>query len=119
MSEQLPEDRADELRGEYLEISDAISRLQDRLDEIKAEARTLYPRGSYEIGDGGRLTISPNHKFDEELAVAVIPMSLLPLVEKHVPAHDKIDKYACKRELPGRIYDLCMRRQGDDRVSFA
>lgn len=113
-----PEDRAAELRQEYLEISNAIGQMQDRLDEIKAEARTLLPRGSYEIGDGGRVTISPNHRFDEEQARKAIPGPMLPLVMKEVPAHMIIDRFACKSELPKSLYEKCMKRQGEDRVSF-
>lgn len=113
-----PEDRAEELRQEYLAISNAIGQMQDRLDEIKAEARKLLPRGTHEIGDGGRVTISPNHRFDEEQARKAIPGSMLPLVMKEVPAHMIIDRFACKSELPKSLYEKCMKRQGEDRVSF-
>lgn len=119
MSEQLAEDRAEELRQEYLEIADKIAALQDRLDAIKTEVRTLLPRGTHEVGDGGRITISPNHKFDEELARKNIPAPLLPLVMREVPAHYKIDRFACKAELAPSIYAHCMKRQGEDKVSFA
>lgn len=113
-----PEDRAEELRQEYLEIADKVAALQDRLDAIKAEVRTLLPRGTHEVGDGGRVTISPNHRFDEDLARKAIPGPMLPLVMKEVPAHMIIDRFACKNELPRSLYEKCMKRQGEDKVSF-
>jgi hypothetical protein len=114
-----PEDRAEELRQEYLAIQHAIGTMQDRLDEIKAEVRSLLPRGTHEVGDGGRVTISPNHRFDEELARKAIPGPMLPLVLREVPAHMQIDRFACKSELPRALYEKCMKRQGEDKVSFA
>ncbi len=112
------EDRAEELRSEYLDLQAKVFELQERMDAIRAEVRGLLPRGSHEIGDGRRVTISPNHRFNEERAADIIPQQYLPLVIKRVPAHDKIDKYACKRVLPGVVYDLCMVKQGEDRVTF-
>lgn len=109
-------DRIRHLYGEYINLRDKIFELQDRLEGIKAEFRKLG-RGTHELGGGALITISPNHRFDEDEALRAIPEPLIAYVTKHVPAHDRIDKFACKRELPPALYERCMVPQGEDRVN--
>lgn len=102
------------LRKRYLELGAKIEEYETERSTIKARVRQLGA-GTHEVGEG-RFTVSPQKKFDAELAEKVIAGINPDLVE--ACSESKIVSGRVKQLLGDLVYEQCQKPGGEDRVTI-
>lgn len=70
---QVVTDKLTPLRDRYLQLTDAKTKIDAELEEVKAAMRETVPApGTYDAGDG-QVVITANRRFDEKRALELIP----------------------------------------------
>lgn len=103
------------LRKRFLELGAKIEELENERDTIKAHVRRLGA-GIHLVGDG-RVTITPQKRFDPELAEKVltgINPDLVAACSKTVVVAGLVKQF-----LGDLVYDKCQKPGGEDRVTIA
>lgn len=103
------------LRKRYLELGTKIEQYEEERDTIKARIRKLGA-GTHAIGDG-KATVSPQKRFDPELAEKVlvgINPDLVVACSKTVVVSSLV-----KLLLGDLVYEQCQKSSGEDRVTIA
>lgn len=100
------------LRKRYLELGAKIEDYENERDNIKARVRRLGA-GTHPIGEG-RASVSPQRKFDPELAEKVLTEINPDLVR--ACSSLKIDSAKAKSVLSPSLYDQCKKSYDEDRV---
>lgn len=100
------------LRKRFLELAAKIEDYEAEQETIKANIRRLGA-GTHAIGDG-KVTITPQKRFDPELAETVLTGIDPALVVACSVA--KIDSALARKILSPALYDQCKKPGGEDRV---
>lgn len=103
------------LRKRYLELGAQIETYENERAVIKERVRRLG-RGAHPVGDG-KITISPNNRFDPKLAEQVLTEINPDLVA--ACSTTKIDSSLVKKAVGDDIYERCQKAAGDDKVTIA
>lgn len=99
----------DTLVKEYAQLADQRNTIDERLDAIKAELRTLGA-GSHPIA-GLTVTISPNRRIDNERVQTLYPFESHPELYKLAP-----DSKLIRENLPPKVVGSLMTEVGEPRV---
>lgn len=110
----LTPDQLDKTVARYLELDARRNEIVAEQDQIKIALRTQLEPGRHDTPSGQKVTISPNRRFNADLAQSVIPAELLPLVMT-----ETIDSKKAKAVLPPALYNQCSAEVGEPRVSIA
>lgn len=103
------------LRKRYLELGAKIEDYENERTTIKTRVRQLGA-GTHLVGDG-RITISPQKKFDSDLAETVLAQINPDLVARC--SRSAVVSGLVKRHCGELVYEQCQKAGGDDRVSIS
>lgn len=111
-----------ELDADTAGVVAQIHRLNAQAEEIDGEVRALKAvlRQRLAVGQAGVVngqkvvTLSPNRRFDPELARQVVPSDLIPSISS-----TSIDSKLAKALLPPALYEAAMREVGDPVVRLS
>lgn len=100
----------EQLVKEYVALDEQRAGINERMDAIKHELRTLGT-GSHPIA-GVTVSISPNRRIDETRVANLYPISSHPELYTAKPDTKKL-----RQELPAKVVDSLMTDVGEPRVS--
>lgn len=100
------------LRKRYLELAVRAQEITQEAAVIKDRMRKLG-RGKHEVGNG-TVTISPQKRFDQDLATEVLGGISPDLVT--ACSVSKIDSGLVKKAVGDDVYERCQKSSGDDKV---
>jgi hypothetical protein len=102
------------LRKRFLELAVRAHEIESEAKVIKERMRKLG-RGQHAVGDG-KITISPNNRFDPGLAEKVLSEINPDLVA--ACSVSKIESSLVKKLVGDDVYERCQKAAGDDKVSI-
>lgn len=103
------------LRKRYLELGAKIVDYENERDNIKARVRRLGA-GTHPIGDG-RATVTPQNRFDSDLAEKVLTGIDPKLVASC--SRSTVVSGLVKQQCGDLVYEQCQKPAGEDRVSIS
>lgn len=103
------------LRKRYLELGAKIAQYEEERENIKVNFRRLGA-GAHPIGEG-KATVSPQYRFDPELAEKVLTDINPNLVAACSVV--KIDPSLARAVLSPALYNQCKKSSGEDKVLIA
>jgi len=94
----------------YVELEAAKADIQVELETIKERLRQRG-EGKHTAPCGVRVTVSPNRRFNPQLAADIVPAELIPAIQT-----TSIDSKKAKAVLPPAMYEQAMAEVGEPRV---
>lgn len=111
-----PDQVLDDLRAQWLDLDARRESILEQQDAIKDQIRNLLDVGKHHTPSGGLVTLSPNRRFNPELAAQVLSAINPDLVV--ACSVTKVDSSLTKRKVGEEIYEHCMKDSGVPRVSI-
>lgn len=111
-------------RATYLDLEAKRLAIVEAQDDIKARIRAAYKVGtSVPFGDDGKVSLSPNRRFDPATAETVIDQLFgagrLTDVDVESMQTTIYASALVKRKLSPEDYERCMKESGDPRVTIS
>lgn len=111
-----PDQVLDDLRAQWLDLDARRESILEQQDAIKDQIRNLLDVGKHHTPSGGLVTLSPNRRFNPELAVQVLSAINPDLVV--ACSLTTISSAEVKKRVGTDIYERCMKDTGMPRVSI-
>jgi hypothetical protein len=96
----------------YTMLGERASQIKQEMDAIKSRFR-LLGRGQHDLGIG-KVIVTPQKRFDPEVAEKVLRAIHPDLVEKC--SISKLDSALTKQFVSGEVYERCQSPTGEDKV---